>query len=706
MPTLYKTPGVFIEELQAAGPIEAVGTSTAAFVGPALAGPMNKPVKITNWTQFVTKFGAPTLVDGRVEVSPYSTFPRHLYMPYAVRGFFENGGSVCYIVRVGTGARAFLDLEDRADQPATAPPPATLPPSSTPLPPPGTALRIEARKEGQAGDQITIQVEDASLGITEIARAQATITSGAAGSTQIIVDDVSGFQPGDDVLLTPGPGATPLPTSAPGAGSPGTIVVRIQTIRESANALVLGSALATDFTNGTVEIGDLKIGALRFRVKDTRGIYRGSAVRLVQNGGNTEDAEVANVVRLLPEDDDSRPGFLTLKAGLAYPYDLDPGANPVSVQTLEFTLKFKDTSSNAEEEFKNLSMNPDHPRYYALIANGVPLINSRLVEVLTPDVPSLVPPPRNRPDVLPPTNLQGGQEDDLLGLAPSHFITGIDALERVDDVNILCIPDVANDNDNRSAVQSYMVTHCERMFDRVAIIDPQKDLDLSDEGILGQRNRIQGTPRGFAALYYPQIFIQNPVGTGRIKVPPSGHIAGVYARSDAENGVHKAPANEVIRSALALERELTDAEQGELNIQGVNVLRVFPGMGPTIWGARTLSTETAWRYVSTRRLFLMIEESIQEGTRWAVFEPNNTALWATIKRNVTAFLTGVWRDGALFGLTPEQAFYVKVDEELNPPEVRALGQLIIEVGVVPVFPAEFIIFRVQQLPGGAEVTEA
>jgi phage tail sheath protein FI len=704
MPTLYKTPGVFIEELQAAGPIEAVGTSTAAFVGPALAGPMNKPVKITNWTEFTTKFGAPTQVDGRVEVSPYSTYPRHLYMPYSVRGFFENGGSVCYIVRVGTGVRAFLDLEDRADQAATAPALPTPPPTSAPLPPPGIALRIEARKEGAAGNLITVQVDDASLRTTEIARAQATITSGAAGSTQIIVDDVSEFQPGDDVLLTPGPGATPAPTPSPAL--PASIVVRIQRIREADSALVLGSALTADFTNGTVEIPDLKLGDVRFRVKDTRGIYRGSAIRLVQAGGNTEDAEVANVVRLLPEDDGSRPGFLTLKAGVAYPYDLDSGANPVSVQTLEFTLTFVDAGSGATEEFKHLSMNPDHPRYYALIANGVPLINSRLVEVLTPDEPSLAPPPRNRPDVLSATNLQGGQADNLLELEPSHFIRGIDSLERVDDVNILCIPDVANDNNNRSAVQSYMVTHCERMFDRVAIIDPQAGLDLSDEGILGQRNRIQGTPRGFATLYYPQILIQNPVGTGRIKVPPSGHIAGVYARSDAENGVHKAPANEVVRSALALERELTDTEQGELNIQGVNVLRVFPGMGPTVWGARTLSTETAWRYVSTRRLFLMIEESIQEGTRWAVFEPNNTALWATIKRNVTAFLTGVWRDGALFGLTPEQAFYVKVDEELNPPEVRALGQLIIEVGVVPVFPAEFIIFRVQQLPGGAEVTEA
>jgi hypothetical protein len=134
MPTLYKTPGVFIEELAAAGPIEAVGTSTAAFVGPALAGPMNKPVKITNWTQFITQFGILAVTDGQVELSPYSTYPRQLYMPYAVRGFFENGGTTCYVVRVGTGVRAFLDLEDRADEPATAPPLPTQAPPCTSRP--------------------------------------------------------------------------------------------------------------------------------------------------------------------------------------------------------------------------------------------------------------------------------------------------------------------------------------------------------------------------------------------------------------------------------------------------------------------------------------------------------------------------------------------------------------------------------------------
>jgi phage tail sheath protein FI len=169
--------------------------------------------------------------------------------------------------------------------------------------------------------------------------------------------------------------------------------------------------------------------------------------------------------------------------------------------------------------------------------------------------------------------------------------------------------------------------------------------------------------------------------------------------------VFKAPANETIRGVLALERTLTEDEQGLLNENEINVLRAFPGRGPVVWGARTLSKSTQWKFINVRRLLLFIEESIQEGTRFAVFEPNNLALWQTVKRQVTEFLTRVWRDGGLFGATPDQAFRVRVDEELNPPSTRALGQLVIEVIVVPTTPAEFIVFRVIQDSTGASLQE-
>jgi hypothetical protein len=186
-----------------------------------------------------------------------------------------------------------------------------------------------------------------------------------------------------------------------------------------------------------------------------------------------------------------------------------------------------------------------------------------------------------------------------------------------------------------------------------------------------------------------------------VKTPVSGHLAGIYARTDATRGVHKAPANEQIRGALDLCYKVTREEQGGLNAAGINCIRFFPDSGIRVWGARTLAAESSeWRYISVRRLFNMIEESIERGTSWIVFESNDPRTWKSIERDIRAFLTLVWRDGALKGNTPEQAFFVKCDEETNPPEVIDAGRLITEIGIAPVKPAEFIIFRIFQWIGG------
>jgi hypothetical protein len=182
-------------------------------------------------------------------------------------------------------------------------------------------------------------------------------------------------------------------------------------------------------------------------------------------------------------------------------------------------------------------------------------------------------------------------------------------------------------------------------------------------------------------------------------------MAGIYARSDTERGVHKAPANEVVRGAMGVEVQITKGEQDVLNPIGVNCIRAFPGRGIRVWGARTLSSDASWRYINVRRLFSFVEESIQQGTQWIVFEPNDADLWARIKRDITAFLTMVWRSGAIFGATPAEAFYVKCDAETNPPAVRDLGQVVIEIGLAPVKPAEFVIFRISQWAGGGAVAE-
>ena len=274
----------------------------------------------------------------------------------------------------------------------------------------------------------------------------------------------------------------------------------------------------------------------------------------------------------------------------------------------------------------------------------------------------------------------------------------------MDDVNLVVAP-AASDT-----IQAAVVAHCEKMADRFAILDSAFKAPPSGvNSVIDQRAKVLSS-RGYAALYYPWIIITDPMsltGNDTVPVPPSGHLAGIYGRSDTQRGVHKAPANEYITGALDLERILTNAEQGELNVEGIDCLRIFPGQRPIVWGARTTAPkdETPWRYINVRRLFLFIEESIQVGIRWAVFEPNDRTLWKKLDRTITEFLARVWRSGALFGKTAAEAFYVKIDDELNPPETRALGQVIIEIGISPVRPAEFVVVRIAMWDGGSTANE-
>lgn len=289
--------------------------------------------------------------------------------------------------------------------------------------------------------------------------------------------------------------------------------------------------------------------------------------------------------------------------------------------------------------------------------------------------------------------------------------TGLGGLEAVDEVTMVIIPDVMAAFQAGSltatdvqAVQSAMMAHCEKMKDRFAIIDAPPG--LNPQQIKGWRTDDVKYDSKYAALYYPWITVSNPLANGKpLALPPSGHVAGVYARSDTERGVHKAPANEVVRGALGLAMQITKEEQDILNPVGINCIRAFPGRGIRVWGARTLASDASWRYINVRRLFNYVEESIEGGTQWVVFEPNDMDLWERVKRDITAFLTRVWRDGALFGSTPGEAFYVKCDAELNTVEVRDAGMLIIEIGMAPVKPAEFVIFRISQWAGGAAVAE-
>jgi Bacteriophage tail sheath protein len=282
------------------------------------------------------------------------------------------------------------------------------------------------------------------------------------------------------------------------------------------------------------------------------------------------------------------------------------------------------------------------------------------------------------------------------------------------------------------ATHAALQAHCEDLKDRVAILDtPEevKDIGLltqaetvpvpKDEGSGGKSRRSRAadegpkeggmlpaqSDRGFTTVYFPWLTVMDPISNTLINVPPSGHMAGIWARTDAVRGVHKAPANETVNGALNLTYRLTRDEQGVLNDVGVNCIRLFARSGIRVWGARTRADAASeWRYVNVRRLFCMIEESVAEGTNWIVFEPNDRTLWKHIRRDIGAFLTRVWRDGALFGSTPDEAFFVKCDDETNPPDVIDAGQVVAIVGIAPVKPAEFVVFQVMQSAAGAQVS--
>lgn len=272
--------------------------------------------------------------------------------------------------------------------------------------------------------------------------------------------------------------------------------------------------------------------------------------------------------------------------------------------------------------------------------------------------------------------------------------TGLKAFEDVDDINIIASPGQTD-----PAIQDAVLSHCENMRYRFAILDSPETIEKGGVDKLPK-------PRDskYGAYYFPWVEVYDPI-KGNIYQPPSGYMAGVYARSDGERGVHKAPANELVRGALGLKYNITRGEQDILNPKGINCIREFPNRGIRVWGARTISSDASWRYVNVRRLFNMVEQSIELGTQWVVFEPNDHRLWKRITRDISAFLLRLWRQGALFGQTPEEAFYVKCDEETNPPEVIDAGQLIVEIGMCPVKPAEFVIFRIGQMPTGGDVSE-
>jgi uncharacterized protein len=366
-----------------------------------------------------------------------------------------------------------------------------------------------------------------------------------------------------------------------------------------------------------------------------------------------------------------------------------------------------DEESAEQRRYDDLSVNEGDPDYYAKRVNNA----SALIEIN-----------EGAEDPFPVGEFPLGDGDDGGNIGVNDFKggetqvptpsrdpgenriqrTGLEGFKEVDSIAIVCAPDERPVDGLTGA----LIEHCEdeNLRDRFAVLQARQG--ITPDGLIEQFN--QGnlsdtvSDRGYTALYYPWIKVIDPTSNTEKLVPPGGHVAGVYARTDNERGVHKAPANEPLRGTRGLEHEIRKEDQDGLNPLGINCIRVFRGRGIRVWGARTTSPNVLWRYVNVRRLFIFLEESIQEGTQWAVFEPNDEPLWARIRQSVSNFLTIQWRNGALQGTTPEEAFYVKCDRTTMTQDDIDQGRLICEIGVAPVKPAEFVIFRITQWTAGAQ----
>jgi phage tail sheath protein FI len=342
---------------------------------------------------------------------------------------------------------------------------------------------------------------------------------------------------------------------------------------------------------------------------------------------------------------------------------------------------------SASESFDDLDVDEASPNYWRKRVEN----NSALVTLLRPGAPNTL--PAKQFAQLATNGVDGAAALDVADFEGRVILPqrpepqGLAALELdpYREVALVYAPGAT------VPVNKAVITHCENLKFRFAVVDPEKTVDVTN---FQPRSVIQDSK--YAALYYPWLAVSDPQTGARKEVPPGGHVLGVYARTDAERGVFKAPANETLRGVLALLADINDNTQDALNPRGVNAIRQFPERGIRVWGARTLTSDALWKYVSVRRLFIFLERSIYEGTQWVVFEPNDDRLWARVIDTLRLFLRSQWRGGALFGRTEEEAFFITCDRTTMTQDDILNGRLICEIGIAPVRPAEFVIFRIFQ----------
>jgi len=653
MPT-YLTPGVYYHatDVSRRG-ITAIRTDIAAFVGLAERGPLDEPWPVESWRQFQSLFGD-LMGNG--------------YLAYCVKAFFENGGRRCYVVRVaGAGAmRASGEVPGRDGAPT---------------------LRILASSEGRWGNALQVRLA--------YSRPDATQTQGPQpdGGEASAVASIAGFSPGALVRLTQ--------ENVSGAVDHYRVVEAVEAAGRHLlwrrPLPVLPAAVPGFDLTQPIDLETVSIDLTVFQGGRLRALYEDLSIvpdsdRCLVDVINLKESERGQQNRPLPLIE-----VVDLHAAAPAPdwggWLPDMGAMTATFSQGMLTLRCgaDGLAGLTPEDFTG---DDGAARRWGLRTLE---LEEEVALVAIPDIlihPAA--PPRRDPRPRP-------QPDPCLEPPPPPPSTPPPApCPDVDEQ-----PPVFGENQVRQ-VQEALIRHCETMADRFALLDPPQagQITVVDPGeVLNWRRHFDSS---FAALYYPWVLAPDPLRLeGQVvrAIPPSGHVAGAIARTDLSAGVHRAPANVPLAWAEGLTVPINDRWQAVLNPAHVNCLRFLPGRDLRIYGARTVSSDSALRYVSVRRLLLMIEEGIRHAMQWAVFEPHDFYLRQTVSLAISAFLAALWRRGALVGEAPEEAFFVRCDEENNPPAAVDAGQLLVDVGVALVRPAEFIIFRIGRVDDELQITE-
>jgi uncharacterized protein len=646
----YLAPGVFVEEVSyRAKSIEGVSTTTTGFIGPTRYGPTDvEPDVLTSLGEFERVYGDRELL--RFSDHP----PMHNYMWHAVRAFFENGGKRLYVQRV-------FEPDDSGAGWASA---------SV-----GTDLTVRSRFPGQAGQRrVRISLE---LGPNVLAWMPETAVTPAPAASPLSPpgESSSGVLRGlkdRDVVWISRLDSPPSPPSSPPTPRQGEFYI--------ANLVETATGVSWTFTDGTTRLADADLVVYG---EDPELSDQVRVVTATVTVFPTEEDGLTQVWSGLPLDATHRS--FGAEDSLFHQFHPRP-ENIAWRRSIPIVVEASGTASDGLDVLKAL-LGQGGRALEAALQDPTSPVEERAVDLLLENGND-----GRRPS---PAAYEGDQRslDDM---------TGLKAFEAIEDISILAAPGSTYGFENghraqASTIIQSLISHVQRMRYRIAVLDSGNNQDISQirlmKGALDSKH---------AALYYPWVRVFDPVTQQEISLPPSGFVAGIYARNDVERAVYKAPANEVVTLALGFERTLNKAQQEVLNPEGINCFRFFEGRGNRLWGARTISSDPEWKYVNLRRYFAYLERSIDVGTQWAVFEPNGPALWANVRRTVSDFLFNEFVMGAFLGDKPETSYFVKCDRSTMTQNDIDNGRLVCLVGVAVVKPAEFVIFRIGQWTADAK----